>query len=146
MAEDKNEVAKFDPEAFGCALLAAVVAMLLGFIVLYMIEHENDEIGHLIGKVKSCETFEAEDFQVFNDPDGNKIMRRYPTRDRCRITFEDGRSKVLVGMPSEAIPTDRDIAVFWKRNEMILGWEDADEHKKRHETQHDRQESQDVGK
>jgi hypothetical protein len=132
MAEEKKGDAKFDPEAFSCALLTSAVFMLLGFIVLYMIEHKDDEVGHLIGRVKSCETFESKELQMFSDSDGKNVVRVYPTNDRCRITFEDGRSKVLFGLPAEAVPIDRDVAVFWKRGEELLGWENADDHKRRH--------------
>ena len=53
--------------------------------------------GHLIGRIKSVETWEADDF--ITDVNGFTITLHI--KDRCKIIFEDGRSKELLGIPIE---------------------------------------------
>lgn len=83
--------------------------------------------GHLIGKVAKVETWKAEPFQ--HKENGGTLTLEIT--DRCRITFTDGRSKELVGMPKETVPTDKEVAVVWARFDILLEIVDAEEFKKR---------------
>jgi hypothetical protein len=51
--------------------------------------------------------------------------------DRTRITFEDGRSKELLGMPKDSVPKDKDVVVIWAKYDLLLEIVDAEEYKKR---------------
>lgn len=83
--------------------------------------------GHLTGRVKTVETWKAEKFV---DKQGDMTLTLDIT-DRTRITFEDGRSKELLGIPKEAVPKDKDIVIIWAKYDILLEVVDAEEYKKR---------------
>jgi hypothetical protein len=135
-------------ESFWDALAAAILAMcfllLMGGIIVggfflqleaaknTMTQLQKDlstENGHLTGKVSKVETWKAE---KFSEKDGN-ITITLDITDRCRITFEDGRSKEFLGMPKEPVPTDKLVTVTWAKYDLFLAAVDAAEYKAKKE-------------
>lgn len=83
--------------------------------------------GYLIGRVKSVETWQAEPYV---EKDGNMTLTLQIT-DRCRVLFEDGRSKEFLGMPREPIPTDKDVAITYGKYNVFLEAVPAEEFRKK---------------
>jgi len=127
-------------DAVGCV---AIPLLMLGIFFLIitlrldqakqMIEgYQKDlstPVGHVIGKVKTVETWQAD---AFVHKEGNARLTLHIT-DRCKITFVDGRSKELLGMPKEAVPTDKEVAIVWARFNLLLEVVDAAEFLRRKE-------------
>jgi hypothetical protein len=136
--QQKEPIGAAIVEELGCLLIPLV--MVVVFVLLTMLRFEqakqvvqdyqkdlNTPYGHVIGKVKSVETWQAEKFV---HKEGNLTLT-LPITDRCKITFVDGRTKELLGMPKEAVPTDKEVAIVWARFDLLLEVVDAEEFKKR---------------
>lgn len=128
-------------EALGAALFAVCIIAIIGCIFMLKIEGAKEmakeyqkalstPYGHAIGKVKSVETWKAEKFV---HKEGNATLTLDIT-DRCKVTFEDGRTKEMLGMPKEAIPTGKEIAIVWAKYDLFLEAVDAEEFRKRPKT------------
>ena len=87
------------------------------------------EAGYVIGRVKTVETWKAEKF-VHKDGD---VTFTLDATDRTKVIFEDGRTKELLGMPKEPIPTDKDVAIIWAKFDLLLEVVPAEEYRKRKE-------------
>ncbi len=79
--------------------------------------------GEAVGRVAMIETW-SDDPPVV-EMDG--ITWTIFNTERCRITFADGRSKTLVGLPRRSIPKDRDIKILWSQFDIYLGWDEVDQ-------------------
>lgn len=83
--------------------------------------------GYVIGTVEKVETWEEENF---THKEGNMTLTLEIT-DRTRVTFTDGRTKELLGMPKEAIPTDKEVAITWAQYNILLEVMDAHDFRER---------------
>lgn len=138
MAEQKESPAEAFADAIGCLLFPLLmIGIFVGVFMLRMeqakhivedLQHDlTTEQGHLVGRVKTVETWKAERFV---EKQGNMTLTLDIT-DRTRITFEDGRSKEFLGMPKEAVPKDKDVVIIWAKYDVLLEVVDAEEYKKR---------------
>lgn len=87
----------------------------------------STEQGHIIGTVAEIETWEEENFE---SKKGNMTVT-LEIRDRTRLTFTDGRSKELLGIPKEEVPKDKEVAVTFAAYNVLLEIMDADEYRSR---------------
>lgn len=125
-------------ESLACAMFPMII---IGFVVCFVLlqiegakniakQYQKDlttQHGFVIGRVQKIETWKDEPFK---HKDGRMTLTLDIT-DRCRVTFTDGRTKEMIGMPKEAIPTDKDVAIVWARFDLFLEAVDAEEFKKR---------------
>ena len=125
-------------EAWDCVLwIVCMVAIFIGVFVLRIESVKNmakemqkdltTQYGYAIGKVKTVETWKAD---KFIRKEGNMTLTLDIT-DRCKVVFEDGRSKEMIGMPKTAIPTNKEVAIIWSKYDLFLEAVDAEEFKKR---------------
>lgn len=130
-----------EPPAWIASLLLTFAAFLFVILIMLMIKSRIDtaqsivetikkdtttEFGHLIGKVKTVENYKAENAVI---KEGNATLELYIT-DRTKITFEDGRTKELLGIPEKAIPTDREIVIIWAKYDIYLKYMEIADYKK----------------
>jgi hypothetical protein len=134
--EEKLSVAETIAEALGGLLFFAV---LIGLLVVLPIASQLESAkeltkdlaephSYLIGKVKSVETRQAEDY---TEKQGNMTLT-ITIKDRTLITFQDGRSKEFLGVPKEPISTEKEVAIVFNKYNVILEIVDAEEYKKKH--------------
>jgi hypothetical protein len=138
MAEKQESAAEAFADAIGCLIFPLLmIAVFVGIFMLRVeqvkqiakdLKHDmTTPAGHLTGRVKTVETWKAENF---TEKQGDMTLTLDIT-DRTRITFEDGRSKELLGMPKDAVPKDKDVVVVWAKYDLLLEIVDAEEYKKR---------------
>lgn len=115
---------------FAVAIVGVVFALRIGIVLNTAEKYQKDMTtshGHVIGKVKTVESWRIE--PVSHKEGSLTITLDY--KDRTKITFEDGRSKELLGLPKEPIPTDKEVAVIWAKYDIFLEAVDAEEFRKR---------------
>lgn len=138
MSKQQETVGQKIAEGIGCGAMIALVVM--GFIAMctFQIESakqiakdlQNDlttERGVVFGKVQKVETWKDEKF-VHKE---GRMTVTLDITDRCRVTFTDGRSKEMIGMPKNPIPTDKEVAVTWAKYDLFLDAVDAEEYRKK---------------
>jgi hypothetical protein len=79
--------------------------------------------GYVIGKVKTVESWKGEPV-VHKDGNLTIILDE---RDRTKVTFEDGRSKELLGLPKEPISIGKEVAIVWAKYDIFLEAVDAED-------------------
>lgn len=125
-------------DGFGCLMMIVLMFGVMGGLFFLRLEQAKEmvktyqkdlttEAGHVIGRVKTVETWKAEKF-VHKDGDATFTL---DITDRTKVIFEDGRTKELLGMPKEPIPTDKDVVVVWAKFDLLLEVVPAEEYKKR---------------
>jgi len=125
-------------DAIGCLLFPLLMIAIFVGMFMFRVEQVKEVAkdysekmttpkGHMIGRVKSVETWKDEKFV---EKQGNVTITLNIT-DRTRVVFEDGRSKELLGVPKEAIPKDKDVVIIWAEYDLLLEVLDAEEFKKR---------------
>lgn len=149
MAEKQESPLDAVADGLGCLMMMLlIVGVFVGMFFLRIeqakqiakdLQHDmTTRHGYVIGRVKSVETWKAEKF-VHKEGDMTLTL---DVTDRCRVTFEDGRTKELLGMPKEPIPTDKDVAITWAKYDLFLEAVDAEEFKKRLKEEKDKQEQE----
>lgn len=140
-------------DALGCLMIPLLMVGIFALFFMLRVEQAKQiaqdyhkdlttPAGHVIGKVKSVETWQTEKFV---HKEGNLTLT-LPITDRCKITFVDGRSKEFLGMPKEAVPTDKEVAIVWARFDLLLEVVDAEEFKKREKEKKEAKEAKDKEK
>lgn len=125
-------------EAIGCGIIMAGVAAFFLIVLTSNVEwakktgnewleRSKTPAGYMTGKVTNVKTWQEEDFK---HKEGNMTLT-LPIRDRCEITFSDGRTRKFVGMPKDTVPTDKEITIIWGGFDILLEVVDAEEFKKR---------------
>lgn len=136
-------------DAVGMMLFPLLIITIFGLIFMLRVEQAKELVkdlqhdmttpsGHLTGRVKTVETWKAEKFV---DKQGDMTLTLDIT-DRTRITFEDGRSKELLGMPKEAVPKDKDVVIIWAKYDLLLEVVDAEEYKKREQEKQEKKKAE----
>lgn len=136
MSEEKVSVPEAIAEALGGILFFAVmfglmiVLPIMGQLESYKELSKDLEEPHsyIIGKVKSVDTRQAEDY---TEKQGNMTLT-INIKDRTTVTFQDGRSKEFLGVPKEPISTEKEVAIVFNKYNVILEILDAEEYKKKH--------------
>lgn len=138
MSQNQQTPAQNAAEAFGCAIMAAAIVALIMILFFASIESAQKTAtnwfeksktpqGYVTGKVANVKTWQEDDFKY---KEGNLTLT-LPIKDRCEVTFSDGRSKKFVGMPKDTVPTDKEVTFVWAGFDILLEVVDAEEFKKR---------------
>lgn len=135
--EENSTIALF-VDVLGCCFVILFVVIIFGGVLALRMgmvldtannyqKNMTTPYGHVIGKVKTVESWKGE--PVIHKEGSLTIT--LDIKDRTKVTFEDGRSKELLGLPKEPIPTDKEVAIIWAKYDIFLEAVDAEEFRKR---------------